>query len=140
MPEVLEQSLKETVVLAQIEEPAAVEICEEIAAVEGVDGLFLGPADLSVGYGHSSMDNADVKAALARVGDACRANGKGYASFVGSGAAAQGWARSMVSAYSALPRNMHGCAPARQRLREPFTPSANSTGCGAGRLPASFRR
>lgn len=92
MPEVLAQSRDETVVLAQIEEPAAVEVCEEIAAVEGVDGLFLGPADLSVGYGHTDIDNDEVKAALARVGAACRAVGKGYASFVGTGAAAQDWA------------------------------------------------
>lgn len=92
MPELLAQSANETVVLAQIEEPAAVDICEEIAAVEGIDGLFLGPADLSVGYGHTSTDNDDVKQALVRVGAACRAMGKGYASFVGNGAAAQDWA------------------------------------------------
>ncbi|WP_323771165.1 HpcH/HpaI aldolase family protein [Antarctobacter sp.] len=92
MPELLAQSREETVVLAQIEEPAAVEVCEDIAAVEGVDGLFLGPADLSVGYGHDTTDNAEVKGALARVGAACRAAGKGYASFVGTGAAAQDWA------------------------------------------------
>lgn len=93
MPEVLAQSRDETVVLAQIEEPAAVEISEEIAAVEGIDGLFLGPADLSVGYGHESTDNDDVRVALARVGAACRTHGKGYASFVGTGAAAQDWAK-----------------------------------------------
>ncbi|SNS62801.1 HpcH/HpaI aldolase family protein [Antarctobacter heliothermus] len=92
MPQVLAQSLAETVVLTQIEEPAAVDVCEEIAAVEGVDGLFVGPADLSVGYGHTDIDNDDVKAALTRVGDACRAVGKGYASFVGTGALAQDWA------------------------------------------------
>lgn len=93
MAEVLEQGRRETVVLTQIEEPAAVEISDEIAAVEGVDGLFVGPADLSVGYGHASVDNPDLKAALQRVGAACRAAGKAYASFVGSGAQAQAWAQ-----------------------------------------------
>lgn len=92
MPEVLAQSREETVVLAQIEEPDAVEICEQIAAEDGIDGLFVGPVDLSVGYGHDTADNPEVKAALARVGAACKAAGKGYASFVGTGGIAQDWA------------------------------------------------
>jgi 2-keto-3-deoxy-L-rhamnonate aldolase RhmA len=92
MAEILARSETETVVLPQIEEPAAVEICEQIAAIKGVDGLFLGPADLSVGYGHQSVDNPDVKAALKRVGAACKAAGKAYASFVTSGPGAQDWA------------------------------------------------
>ncbi|MBY6116219.1 aldolase [Mameliella alba] len=93
MNEVLAQGREETVVLAQIEEPGAVDICEEIAAVEGVDGLFVGPVDLSVGYGYETADNDEVKAALTRVGAACKAAGKGYASFVGTGGLAQDWAK-----------------------------------------------
>ncbi|SRR6056297_567633 len=92
MAEVLARSQAETIVLPQIEEPAAVEICEEIAAVAGVDGLFLGPADLSVGYGHTSVDNDDLKAALHRVGAACKASGKAFVSFVPTGDGAKVWA------------------------------------------------
>ena len=44
MPDLLAQSQDETVVIAQIEEPAAVEIADSIARIEGIDGLFAGPA------------------------------------------------------------------------------------------------
>ena len=37
--------------IGQIEEPEAVDIIDDIAAVEGLDGLFVGPADLAVCYG-----------------------------------------------------------------------------------------
>ncbi|MDJ0821874.1 MAG: aldolase/citrate lyase family protein [Paracoccaceae bacterium] len=92
MPELLQQSQDETVVIAQIEEPEGVEACEAIAATDGIDGLFLGPADLSVGYGYDHQDSDEVKAALTRVGQAARDNGLGYMSFVPNGAKAQEWA------------------------------------------------
>ena len=47
MPEILAQSEEETVVVVQIEEPEGVDCCDAIAAVTGVDGLFVGPADLA---------------------------------------------------------------------------------------------
>ncbi len=37
----------QTFILAQIETPEALEKVDEIAAVEGIDCLFIGPADLS---------------------------------------------------------------------------------------------
>jgi len=39
-------------VIAQLETPQAIERLEDIAAIEGVDALFLGPADLSASMGH----------------------------------------------------------------------------------------
>src|SRR5262249_33493871 len=44
----LKAANEETFVVIQIEEPSAVANAEAIAAVEGVDVLFLGPADLSI--------------------------------------------------------------------------------------------
>ena len=38
----------ETFIVAQIESPKAVENVEAIAAVEGVDAVFIGPADLGL--------------------------------------------------------------------------------------------
>ena len=62
----------EICVLVQIETKAALAQIEAIAAVEGVDGLFIGPADLaaSLGYGaNQSHDGlrAEVLAAIARI-------------------------------------------------------------------------
>lgn len=39
-------------VIVQLESPAAIALLEPIAAVKGVDALFIGPADLSMAMGH----------------------------------------------------------------------------------------
>lgn len=82
MGELIEKGRRETLVIAQIEEPRGVEAVEEIAAVEGIDALFLGPSDLSLAYGHESLDNPDLMPAYRRVGAACRAAGKGFITWV----------------------------------------------------------
>ena len=92
MPDLLAQSQDETVVIAQIEEPAAVEIADLIARIEGIDGLFAGPADLSVGMGYKNQDSNELTAALKKVGVAAKENGKGYASFIGDADQAKSWA------------------------------------------------
>ena len=92
MPDVLAQSQSETVVIAQIEEPSAVPLAAEIAALDGIDALFAGPADLSVGMGFDHQDTPDLKEALRTVGDAAKAANKGYASFIGDSSQAKAWA------------------------------------------------
>lgn len=82
MATLLARSREETVVIAQIEDPEAVACCEEIAATDGIDALFLGPADLSVAYGKTDQSSAELQAAMARVGRAAQAAGKGYATFI----------------------------------------------------------
>lgn len=76
MADVLAQSETETVVIAQIEEPEAVDAIDEIASVEGLDGLFVGPADLAVCYGLSDPAAPKVRDAIKCVGEAARAHGK----------------------------------------------------------------
>lgn len=93
MPDLLAQSREESILIAQIEEPAGVDAAAEIAAVDGIDGLFVGPADLSVCYGHDHQDSEDLAQALDRVGQAAKANGKAYMSFVGNLEKAQEWTR-----------------------------------------------
>lgn len=82
MSDILAQSDRETVVIAQIEDPEAVEASADIAAIPGIDALFLGPADLTVAYGQNDTDCAELHAAMARVGVAARAAGKAYMTFV----------------------------------------------------------
>lgn len=43
---------RELCILLQVETPQALDNIEAIAAVEGVDGLFIGPADLHATFGH----------------------------------------------------------------------------------------
>ena len=55
----------------------ALESIEEITAIEGVDGIFVGPFDLSVAMGiPQQFANPEFIAAQKRVLDACKANGK----------------------------------------------------------------
>lgn len=76
MPDILSQSKTETVVLAQIEEPEALDIIDDIAAVEGIDGLFVGPADLAVSFGLTDPAAPEVRHAIKRVGEAAKKHGK----------------------------------------------------------------
>lgn len=65
-------------VIPMIETVAALEAVEEIAAVPGVDALFVGPFDLSFALGLMPGDNDGEPAfddALKRVNDAAKANG-----------------------------------------------------------------
>ena len=56
---------REICVVVQIETGAALGRLEEIAAVEGVDGVFIGPSDLAASLGHlGNPGHADVQAAL----------------------------------------------------------------------------
>ncbi|SLN22327.1 HpcH/HpaI aldolase family protein [Pseudooctadecabacter jejudonensis] len=98
MGEVLDQD-GQTIVMAQIEEPEGVEACEGIAAIDGIDALFAGPADLTVGYGHRDTDNDDLRAALVRVGQACQQAGKGYVSWVPDAAKAAEWSDCGMTGY-----------------------------------------
>jgi 2-keto-3-deoxy-L-rhamnonate aldolase RhmA len=63
----------------QIETAEAVEIVDQIAAVEGVDWLFVGPADLSVTLGvPGDYLHAKCIAALKRVNEAVKRAGKSW--------------------------------------------------------------
>lgn len=76
MTEILAKSEAETIVIGQIEEPEAVDAIDEIAAVEGLDGLFIGPADLAVCYGKTDPAAPEVREAIGKVGVAAQRHGK----------------------------------------------------------------
>ncbi|MEO1612378.1 MAG: aldolase/citrate lyase family protein, partial [Pseudomonadota bacterium] len=77
---------EETIVIPQIEEPEGVAAAAEITAVDGVDGLFVGPADLAVCYGSSDPAGPEVRAGIKTVSDAAKANGKSSVTFAPSNA------------------------------------------------------
>lgn len=63
--------------IIQIESPSALEAAEAFAATDGVDVLFVGPADLSHSLGiPGQFSNPTYQDALKRVVTACRAHGK----------------------------------------------------------------
>jgi 4-hydroxy-2-oxoheptanedioate aldolase len=63
--------------IVQIESPTAVENAEAIAAVEGVDVLFIGPSDLSHSLGiFGKFEHPNFVAAVQRTAQAALSQGK----------------------------------------------------------------
>jgi 2-keto-3-deoxy-L-rhamnonate aldolase RhmA len=63
----LAASAQRTVVIGQIEDLEAVDEINEIAAVPGLDGLFVGPVDLAVSMGAESPASPEVLAMVERI-------------------------------------------------------------------------
>ena len=64
-------------VMVQIESRAGVAAAREIAAVDGVDCIFVGPSDLAAGFGHlGNAGHPEVQAAIAAVFADAKACGK----------------------------------------------------------------
>jgi 2-keto-3-deoxy-L-rhamnonate aldolase RhmA len=87
----LDDSRARTVVIGQIEDPEAIDDIDAIAAVDGVDALFVGRADLTVAYGAATQDDARVLAALDAVCCAGRAHGRPTGMFLAREGDAPGW-------------------------------------------------
>jgi 4-hydroxy-2-oxoheptanedioate aldolase len=81
---------KEVFVMLQIETPRAVEAISAIAAVPGVDALFIGPNDLYSNAGENPLKPTSAGLALLqRAEDLIRASGRPLASILHSGQSAQ---------------------------------------------------
>jgi 4-hydroxy-2-oxoheptanedioate aldolase len=77
VPGYLKSAEREIAVILQLETPDAVGRLREIAAVPGVDALFVGPADLSASMGHlGDADHADVQALIQSAAREARSLGK----------------------------------------------------------------
>jgi 2-dehydro-3-deoxyglucarate aldolase len=64
-------------VLVQIESRKGLQAATEIASVEGVDGVFVGPSDLAAALGHlGNANHPEVQQAIAAAFEAVKAVGK----------------------------------------------------------------
>lgn len=84
IPTHLRLSSQSTIVIVQIEDDEAVPHAREIAAVDGIDGVFIGPVDLSISMGKESPGDDAVRGAMERVAADVRGVGKSAGIFVGS--------------------------------------------------------
>lgn len=83
----LQHANDETAVIVQAESGAAVRNIGAIAAVSGVDCVFIGPNDLAASLGHTgSLDAAPVTRAADRILAACQRRKKQAGYFAGSAA------------------------------------------------------
>ncbi len=75
----------EIILMTAVETPEAVSKVEAIAAVDGVDGIFIGPMDLATSMGHrGDPSHPEVKEAIAQVEAAVKKSGKFLATVAGS--------------------------------------------------------
>nr|WP_314256772.1 aldolase/citrate lyase family protein [uncultured Devosia sp.] len=73
----LAQAAEQIAVVVQIETPEAMAAIDEIARVDGVDGVFIGPNDLAANMGHLGAPNhPDVRQAMLDGAVKIRAAGK----------------------------------------------------------------
>jgi 4-hydroxy-2-oxoheptanedioate aldolase len=78
-PSVLAEDNRRTMALAMIETRRAFEALDDILAVDGIDGIFVGPSDLSLTWSNGAKvapDSAEIQPAVERVAAACKAAGK----------------------------------------------------------------
>lgn len=86
----LDQANRETFLMVQIETPDALAQVDEIAAVDGVDLLFLGPGDMSIRLGcTAAVDDPKMLEVQSTINAACRRHGKAWGRPVGSAATAK---------------------------------------------------
>jgi 4-hydroxy-2-oxoheptanedioate aldolase len=72
----LEERNKNSVAIIGIESVAAVKNLEKILEVPGIDGIFVGPNDLSISLGiPDQYDRPEYKEAVKRIIDTCEARG-----------------------------------------------------------------
>ena len=91
----LRRANDEVALIVQIESAAALPKVREIARVDGVDGVFIGPADLAASLGHRGHpEHPDVRAAVDRVIDEATGAGKAVGTLTGD----EALARAFVSA------------------------------------------
>jgi len=113
----------ETVVIAQIEDAAALDVVEAIAEVPGIDSLFVGPADLAVALGVSSLTDPAVLGGYDKVAAAARRCGRNVSTFAATAEAAIALRARGVTAFligSELTFVLNGARAAADEARKPL--------------------
>ena len=73
----LKHANDQVAVIVQLETPAAIERMPEIAAVPGIDALFVGPGDLAASMGHiGNIAHPDVQALIEKAAKMAQEAGK----------------------------------------------------------------
>lgn len=77
VPDYFSRASEELCVLVQVETRKSLDAIEEIAAIEGIDGIFIGPGDLSADFGYPGQwTRPEIWAAILDAGRRIRAGGK----------------------------------------------------------------
>jgi 2-dehydro-3-deoxyglucarate aldolase len=120
----LQRANEQACVMVQIESRKGMAVAAEIAAVDGVDGVFIGPSDLAAGLGHLGNANHPEGAAGDQADLRQRARGRQAARHVGAG---RGDARrylEMGATFVAVGSDLGLFRAATQALRDRFAEPA----------------
>ena len=129
----LDRANGNTLLGVMIEDEEAVDDVEAIAAVEGIDLLFIGPGDLRHSYGveregGDQIAHPRILEAFDRVGEACRAHGKAMGTAVDPGepmrvvfAKGTRWFKLLPRCYGADQRLWAGIASYQRHRKESLT-------------------
>ncbi len=90
--EYVEQANRETLIIIHIETAEAVERLPEIAAIDGIDVIFIGPTDLSQSYGVPGQpQHPSVQAGIQKIVDVVAKSNIALGVMVGTMEAARQW-------------------------------------------------
>jgi 4-hydroxy-2-oxoheptanedioate aldolase len=82
MNELVDHAQRETFLFIQIETPDALANVDKIAAIPGVDGLYIGPLDLMMRLQHQAdAQRPDIDEVMGRVAEAARTHGIAWGMF-----------------------------------------------------------
>ncbi len=95
----LAASAARTAVIAQIEDAEALDCIDAIAAVEGINALFVGRIDLTISLGCASPDDPRVVAAVDAIVAACRRAGRASGMFLSRTSDVPQWRKKGVSLF-----------------------------------------
>lgn len=132
IPDYLQTANEEICLLLQIESRAGLAALDDIASVEGVDGVFIGPADLAADMGFLGRPGApevqaEVERALLRIG----ALGKAAGILTGDLALARRYA-GLGATFVAIGNDVTMFASAAARLLADFRANAPQAGPSSG--------
>lgn len=117
--EYIETANRQVQVIVQIEHIEAVNNLEEILAVEGIDGIFIGPTDLSQSMGITGQfDNPELVGIIERVMDQAKDSNKWTGIFCLNAVSARSWADKGAVFLTIATDTMLLAQAARQIMRE----------------------
>lgn len=99
IPDQIRKSTAETAIIAQIEDVEALNVIDDIAAVDRVDCLFIGRIDLTVALGKSDPNDPGVVEAVDTICAAGRKSGKAVGMYVSDVKEAKRWTEKGASVF-----------------------------------------
>lgn len=98
IPDYQTRSDAATIAMVQIEDASALEHLDQIASIDDVDLMFIGPADLSQSLG-CAFPSAELDAAIQKILDAAARAGRPVGLFVGDASHIPAWRKKGVTVF-----------------------------------------